>query len=269
MTPSRIHTAVAERGIALGSTAQLNAPEICELQSAAGLDFVFIDMEHGSLGIDAVASMIRGVQAGGTAAPIVRIPDSSPSLIARVLDAGAHGIVVPHIETKQQMQEIVAAAHFAPRGTRGACPTIRANAHGVHGWPEYAEWAADNILLCGTIESELGLKNYEEILSVAGLNAIAIGTFDLSLAMGLGGNYKHPDVNAKFLALAQSARRKNIDVLAAILDVSQIASELHRLRQAGVRLVLYPGDRFLLSATYRNAVAAATETLAAAKPANN
>lgn len=253
MVGSRLHEALQQRGLALGTTTQMFSPEISELQAASGLDFIFIDMEHGALGIEAVTHLLRAVRAGGLATPIVRLAEASPIEASRILDAGAQGIVLSTVESAEQLRAVIDAAYYAPRGKRGACPTVRANHHGVQPWSEYAEWSNDNMFICATIETMEGVRNYEEIIAVPGLNAISIGTFDLSLSMGHAGDYTHPDVTAVFERLSSDARAKGLDIMGAVLDYSRLETELDRLTASGVRIILYPGDRFLLSSIYRSA----------------
>ena len=255
MQQNKIIEALTTRKTALGTLVQMNSPEIAEMASAAGFDFIYLDMEHTNIGIDALANLIRAVQAGGNAAPIVRPPDASPEHIGRILDAGAYGLIIPGIDNAEQMADIVAAAHYGPTGRRGACPAVRANFHGVRPWPEYAAWARDNIFICGVVETERGFNEFDDIIAIEGVNAIAIGMFDLAVAMGRGGDYNHPDVVARFVDLAQRARSKNVDVMGAVMNYRQLDPELKRLRDAGVNIVIYPGDRFLLSSIFRDAVA--------------
>src|SRR5215218_2010932 len=122
---NKIRIALRDRSVAFGTWAQMNAPEFCEIAGRSGLDFVIVDMEHGAFGIDSAVNMIRAVEAGG-AAPVIRVPDASRSGILKALEAGAVGLLVPNVDSKQMAEEIVAAARFAPRGTRGACPCTRA-----------------------------------------------------------------------------------------------------------------------------------------------
>ncbi len=253
MSRSRLFEALEDRALALGTTVQMNAPEIAELQSAAGLDFIMIDMEHGALGIEGATGLIRAVRAGGAATPIVRLPGCSAIETARILDAGAQGIIVPNVETAEQLRGIVDAAYYAPKGKRGACPCVRANDHGVRPWQDYADWSNANMFICAIIETVEGVRNFDEIISVPGLNAICIGTFDLGMSMGHGSNYDHPEVTATFNRLSTATRERGLELLGGVLDFNQLDAELESLTAAGVRLVLYPGDRFLLSALYRSA----------------
>lgn len=253
MGVSRLREALKLRRMALGTTTQMFAPEISELQSAAGFDFVFIDMEHGALGIESVAHLIRAVRAGGEAAPIVRLAEASPIEASRILDAGAEGIVLSTVESAAQLRAVIDAAYYAPRGRRGACPTVRANHHGVQPWSEYAEFSNENMFICATIETVEGVRNHEEIMAVPGLDAISVGTFDLSLSMGHGSDYTHPEVVAVFEKLTAAARANGLEIMGAVLDYSRLEAELRRLTASGVRIILYPGDRFLLSSIYRSA----------------
>lgn len=253
MVGSRLREALERRGLALGTTTQMFAPELCELQSASGFDFVFIDMEHGALGIEAVTHMIRAVRAGGSAMPIVRLAEASPIETSRILDAGAQGIVLSMIESAEQVRAVVDAAYYAPRGKRGACPTVGANQHGARSWADYAEWSNENMFVCAIIESAEGVRNIEKIMAVPGLSAISIGAFDLSLSMGHAGDASHPEVAAVIAHILSAARANKVDIMAPVLDYGQLESEIERLLASGARIILFPGDRWLLSSIYRAA----------------
>jgi 4-hydroxy-2-oxoheptanedioate aldolase len=122
-------------------------------------------------------------------------------------------------------------------------------------WPGYAAWARENTFICATVETEEGIRNFDEIIAVEGVNAVGIGTFDLSVAMGFGGDYQHPKVVAKAAELSAAARARGLEIFGAVIEYSNLASELERLKSADARLVMYPGDRFLLSSIYKRAVA--------------
>lgn len=241
---------------AYGTFLQINSPEIVEIAARSGLDFVVIDMEHGSFGLDSAVNMIRAAEAGGAAA-IVRVPDCSPTPISRILDAGAVGILLPSVETVQQLEAAVAASHYAPRGSRGACPWIRATGHGVVDWNHYTEWAAQNILVIATVETQAGIDNFEQLVKVEGLSAIGVGQFDLSQSMGHAGNHRHPDVLAKQAELCQVARQNGIDIFGAIFDTDStiLEQEVPRWTSLGARLLAIGGDRTTISSEYKNIAA--------------
>ncbi|MEQ8346421.1 MAG: aldolase/citrate lyase family protein [Sneathiellaceae bacterium] len=256
-----IRTAIAEQGMAFGTWIQMNAPEAAELAAAAGLDFVIVDMEHGSFGIAEAAGLIRAVQAGG-AAPLVRVPDHDPTGLLKVLDAGAAGVLVPGVETAAQAAAIVAATRFAPDGTRGACPCTRATWHGLVDWPDHLAWAQANILTLLIVESLEGVRNFEEILAVPGIFAIGIGMFDLAQAMGHGGDFTHPAVQAELARLSGQARAAGIEVFSATFDATPgtVTAAARHWRGLGARLFAASADRMMLAAGYRAVTAALAES---------
>lgn len=242
---------LAKKGVAFGTWAQIGSAEICDAQARSGLDFVIIDMEHGSFGIETATNMIRAVEAGG-AAPVVRIADHSPVTVLKALDAGATGIIAPNIETAEQMQSVVDATRYPPAGTRGACPGVRANGHGIHDWASWTEWTRDNIFVMGTVETLKGLDNFPEIIGVDGLDAISIGQFDLSVRLGLGGRHRDPEVVRRQRELGNLARARNIDVFSAVFepDPDLMSDSVRQNIAAGSRILALSGDRFLLAAGY-------------------
>jgi 4-hydroxy-2-oxoheptanedioate aldolase len=252
---SRIKEGLKNKDVVFGTWAQMNSPEFCEIAARSGMDFVIVDMEHGAFGIDSAVNMIRAVEAGG-AAPIVRVPDASRSGILKALDAGAAGILVPNVDNKTMVEEIVAATKFAPTGTRGACPCTRATAHGVEEWGSYVDWCERNLVVGALVETPEGLRNFEEIISVPGLDIIALGPFDLSQALGRNGDWKHPEVRQKQEELVRLARAKGLDILAATFDSDPVSlkQQVDGWRELGVRMFAVSGDRFMLSSGYKSIV---------------
>ena len=130
---NRLKEAIQSSGLAIGTFVQMASAENAEIAAASGFDFVILDMEHGSFGIESLVELIRGVQVAG-ATPIVRLPDDSETGILKALDAGATGVLVPGISNKEETRKIVNAARYAPLGCRGACPRVRATGHGLYDW---------------------------------------------------------------------------------------------------------------------------------------
>jgi 4-hydroxy-2-oxoheptanedioate aldolase len=250
-------TAFEKRNVAYGTFVQNNSPENCEIAARSGLDFVIIDMEHGTFGIESAAHMIRAAETCGTA-PIVRIPESSRSTILKVLDAGAVGIIVPNVESAEQLREVVAATRYAPNGTRGACPCVRSTGHGVLEWDASVAWAEKNIMVIALVETKAGIENFEEIISVEGLNVVGIGQFDLSMSLGYEGDHHHPEVIRKQKEMNARALAKGVDVMGAIFDSDPkaVRASVDGWRTQGARFLALTGDRFVLAAAYRNVAAA-------------
>lgn len=251
LQPNRVLTAFEKKGMAIGTFIQNNSPENCEIAANAGLDFVIIDMEHGSFGIEAAANMIRAAEAAG-AAPFIRIAEYSRSTVLKALDAGAVGILVPNASSAAHVQEVVAATQYAPLGTRGACPCVRSTAHGMREWNACTEWASANIMVVALIETKEGLENFAEIVQVKGLSAVGVGQFDLSMSMGLDGDHQHPDVVRKQNEMNALALANGVDVLGAIFDSEPAAvqASVARWRGHGARMLAISGDRFALASVY-------------------
>jgi 2-keto-3-deoxy-L-rhamnonate aldolase RhmA len=199
--------------------------------------------------------MIRGVQVAG-AAPIVRLPDDSPEGIMKALDAGAVGIYIPHVSNPDQAERIVRAARYAPAGTRGACPRVRATSHGVSPWKEHVEWSNQNIMVWLLIETLEGFENFEGIIAVPGIDAVAFGAVDLSQAMGLNGQTDHPEVRKKIERAVNLAKEKHVDVKMSVSGLSpqEIQSSARRWADLGVRIFSSVSDRRILSIRWKEAL---------------
>lgn len=185
---------------ALGGWLNLCSPLAAEVMAAGGLHWVAVDSEHSAFDIPLIADTFRGIEARG-AAPFVRAWEHDPVSLARILDAGAYGIVIPHVSTPEQAKAIVDAMRYPPVGHRSA-GTGRIAVYG----PDYRKVANDEILVIPQIEDEEGIENTEAILSVEGVDVGFLGPGDLSLAMGVAqGSPEHEAAVQKFLAGAKKA----------------------------------------------------------------
>lgn len=252
---NRVRERLAKGEIALGGTAQIGSPEVVELIGHAGYDWVWIDAEHGSFHFETVVSMIRAAEATGVT-PIVRVPDHTPSFIMKTLDSGAAGIIVPGINSKEQAASVVDSARYGPNGHRGACPMIRAAEHGAQSWPEYVKWSDENTLVWLLVEGVEGIANYDKILEVPGIDAIVMGPFDLSQALGYPGQTDHPVVVAKIEEMIRKARAKNIEMMAVIFSptLEGMRKETKKWVDMGCRIVAAGADKTALTGAFKSIV---------------
>ena len=171
-------------GGTLGTWIKLSSPESVEIMAHAGFDFVVIDLEHTTLDLGAASTHIAMARALGLD-PLVRVPDHGLSVIQRVLDAGAAGVVVPHVDTVEQARAVVRATRFPPRGDRGSGGTSRAGRWGLLPRADYLEYGNEQALCVVQLESEVAIRNTREILALDGIGAAFVGTADLSMSMGV------------------------------------------------------------------------------------
>lgn len=233
---------LCENRVAIGTWVfEFDTPGIARLLASAGADFVVYDMEHSGFGIDTIRSLISQTRATDLAA-LVRPPAGECHLIAPLLDVGAGGIIVPQIETAAAARQVVDCCRYSPEGKRGAAFTV-AHDDFRRGDPAAKMKAANESVICSLlIESALGVKNIEAILSVPGVDLIWVGFLDLSLSLGIPGQYTHPEfvAAAARIVAACKAHRTPVGILA-----DKPESALERIRQ-GFRCISYSGDLWLL-----------------------
>ncbi|GAA1942413.1 HpcH/HpaI aldolase family protein [Nocardioides hwasunensis] len=167
-------------GTAWGAWVKLDAVESTQILAAAGFDLVVVDLEHTLLDLGAVARHLAVGQALGLRV-LVRIPDRSPALVQRLLDAGVDGLVVPHVDSAADAADLVASTRFAPDGRRGSGGTSRAGGWGRSPRADYLSSAATVV---AQVESVRALAEAHAIAAVPGVSALMLGPADLALDAG-------------------------------------------------------------------------------------
>ncbi len=184
---------------------EFDTPGIAKLCDLADLDFVLIDMEHGPLDISQVAGMISRFKST-TTSPIVRIPADEYHFVARVMDAGAHGIMAPNVRDAGQARSLNEAMRYAPEGKRGLG---LGTAHNDFVRPDPVSYMTsanrDNFLIC-QIESTSALRNLDRIASEPGVDCLWVGHMDLTQSMGIVGQLDHADFLTALRDVVQVAR---------------------------------------------------------------
>ena len=200
-------------GPALGTCVSFTDPTVTEALSTI-LDFVWIDMEHSVLSLEAVQGHVMATKATSTAA-LVRVPWNDPVLIKPVLDLGADGIIVPNVRSADEARRAVAACRYPPEGIRGFGPR-RPSKYGRIPGPEFCRAANAAVLVVPQIEHLDAVRQLDEILAVPGVATIVIGPNDLSGSMGRMGEPGHPEVRAAILSIFERARHRAIPVGIAV-----------------------------------------------------
>jgi 4-hydroxy-2-oxoheptanedioate aldolase len=168
----------------IGTWLALPSPEAAEYVATLGFDWLVADTEHNAIDIRTLSQMFGAIAPGGIA-PMVRIPWNTPENIKRVLDAGAWGIVVPMVNSKEEAERAVEATRFPPRGARSVGGGMTALRFGTTG-AEYLRHADEEILLVLQIEHIRAVERCDEILAVPGVDACFIGPNDMAASMGIG-----------------------------------------------------------------------------------
>ena len=175
----------------IGARMDFASPDIVEVMGAVGYDFLYYDCEHAPMNEETCLYMIRTAELVGLT-PMVRVPENEPACILRALDSGAMGIIIPHCNSKEEAKRAVNAAKYPPEGERGiAGRSIRMSGKSP---ADYVIEANKETMVIAMVEEERALENLAGILEIDGIDVIWIGRADLSLSMGIPGQYTHPRV---------------------------------------------------------------------------
>lgn len=181
----------------LGTFGELGSPVAMELMAYNGMDYVIIDSEHGPYDVETTADLIRAAKLAGTT-PFVRTKDGQRNSILKMLDVGAMGLIIPNIQTVEEVKDVIEYGKYFPVGNRGVAP-----ASGSHFWtqdyakqglPHLFEVANREQLIIPQCETVGALENIEEIVALDGVDGIFVGPFDLSTALGKPGQLDDPEV---------------------------------------------------------------------------
>jgi 2-keto-3-deoxy-L-rhamnonate aldolase RhmA len=179
--------------LTVGTWMSLAHPAVAEIMVNAGFDWVTIDLEHSVITVREAEEMIRVIDLGGSV-PLVRLSSNDSVQIKRMMDAGARGIIVPMVNSKEDVEKAVEAVHYPDKGTRGV-GLARAQGYGVT-FHENLDWVKNEAVIIVQIEHITGVENIEAIFSSDDVDGYIIGPYDLSASMGLHGQFDHPHVVA-------------------------------------------------------------------------
>ena len=188
---------------------QLRSAEIAKLLAAAGFHWAFIDCEHGNFNLETVNDICRVAQLAGLC-PVVRVADLQYSLVARALDSGAQGIIFPRMEDPKLLEKALSWTKFPPAGIRGYGLIAPQTDYESHSFNDVIAHVNKNTLTVLQIESRRAVEAREEILSVPGIDAVMIGPADLSISMGVPGDFQHPTMVDAMEKIRETCERKGI-----------------------------------------------------------
>jgi 2-keto-3-deoxy-L-rhamnonate aldolase RhmA len=233
----------AGKELALGlGVHHLRGAAVPMLAKAAGFDWLFIDAEHGFISTAEIAQICIASLPTGVV-PIVRICSGELAEGTRALDNGALGLVVPHVDTPEQARALIDAFRFAPMGHRSTGGSNAAFGYRAPPAAETQKVLNAEVLIIPMIETPLAVENAEAIAGMEGIDALLIGTNDLSLEMGISGQIGHARIKAAYAAVAAACKRHGkVLGMGGVYD-QELASEYIAM---GARFVLGANDHALL-----------------------
>lgn len=190
--------------VVIGCSVRIPHPTVAEILGMIGFDYLMMDGEHGPLEVQTLENMVRACDAAGVATA-ARLPVSDPEAMLPYLDTGILGVQMPHCKTLEDIRRLVDAAKYPPIGKRGVGPG-RATCFGAIPTNEHIQQWNEEMLTFAMVEDVDGLKNLPEMLTVPGLDVIAIGQNDLSTSLGYPGNPSHPKVQEIIKGMVQQIR---------------------------------------------------------------
>jgi len=177
--------------LTIGSWITLGHTAIAEIMAKTGFGWLTIDMEHSVITLHQTQQLIQIIELSGVV-PLVRVGENNPNIIKRVMDAGAHGVIVPMINTKEDAIKAVNAVKYPPVGKRGV-GLARAQGYGLE-FEKYKKWVNKGSIVIVQIEHISAIENLKSILSTPGVDGSIIGPYDLSGSMGLPGEFDKLEV---------------------------------------------------------------------------
>jgi 2-keto-3-deoxy-L-rhamnonate aldolase RhmA len=169
--------------------------DIIKVMKAAGFDWLFLDLEHGSLSIETACEISVAAQ-DSAIAPIVRVPHGELAMATRVLDGGALGVVIPHVDTPEEAKEIADRLRYPPRGHRSVGGGQAQFDYAPLPLGEATKLMDDNTLVTVMIETPKAIDNADAIAAVPGIDCLLVGSNDLSMEMGIPGDVANPKIQA-------------------------------------------------------------------------
>lgn len=250
---NKLKDTIEKNGYAVGTFLGVADPSIVEILGYTGLDFVCIDTEHGPYDTMPMSDMIQAAESKGLSA-LVRVADLTHKEIQRAVDNGAEGIIIPCLRDADSFRKAVDLCKFAPLGNRGFIKG-RGSGFGYEPWAsgtltEYMQNSNDKVLLLPQCETREALDSIEEIVSIEGIDGILIGPFDLSICLGIPGQFDAPEFRAAVDRILAACRQNG-----KICMIFTTTTEDSRAYiEKGFDAVAYSIDAVVIGDAYKAAV---------------
>lgn len=255
----RFKTRARERKICLGMHITSNSAQVVEMAGHVGLDFVIVSREIEQIDDSQTENLLRAANASGTV-PMIKLRRNDANLVEDALNAGAPLLNVPHVRTRQELDTVVRASRFAPKGTRGLCPAARYNAFGAGVLGQARTIANEESSIIPILEDKECLDHLDELMSCPDVDIFEIGPFDLSHSLGLDPSlsYGNPQTMAAVERICAAAQKYDKVVMApswfpkdAVAAPQMIDRQVDELVSRGITILYHLVDVMLLARTLR------------------
>ena len=210
MRVNKVKQALKEGKLQLGcSVSMIRSPEIARILAAAGFHWTYLDSEHGGFDLETLQDLARAANDNGLC-PIVRVAELTYALVARALDSGAQGILFPRVESPELLAQAISWTRFPPAGVRGFGLQPTHLNYETRSMPEIIAHMNENVMVVLQIETVTAMNRVDELLSVPGVDAVMVGPADLSVSLGVPGQFEHPTMIAAIEKIRDASLRHGV-----------------------------------------------------------
>lgn len=228
---------------------EVRTPAIAQILKQVGFDFFMLDMEHGNFNLETAAEIIRVARLVDIA-PLVRVGGPQYELIARILDQGAVGVMVPRVETRADVEILVQSMRYPPVGRRGMSSDAPHSQYDFRPLPEFIEINNEDTIAIAQIERKVAIENIDDLLSVPGLDVALVGPEDLSVSLGVPGQGDSVQVVTAVETMMDSAKRHGVVSAIHMGSIELLQGWLAK----GMNMVMYASDLDFLMSTSKTGV---------------
>jgi len=245
---NRILASLEKGEVPLGMQVSTGEPTLIEVLASTGFDFYMLDMEHSRITLETMEHCIRAADASGITT-LVRVAENEESLLRQSIEAGAQGVVIPHVKNKEDIRKAIDFVRYPPEGKCGICPAIRAANFSKEGWDDYLEHSRKQTMLIPLLEDKDAFEKAEEILGElkSGVDAVGFGRGDLAQSITPPGqkvNWEHPYLTEAFQRLLAISKKIGIPVIAMPWPETT-PQHAKAAIDNGARIILYSVDLLL------------------------
>lgn len=238
--------------LTLGSWISLGNTGVAEILANAGFDWLVVDLEHTTISLEQAGEIIRTIELSGIS-PLVRLTNNDKNQVKRVMDAGAHGVIVPMVNNSDEARCAVAATRYPPLGNRGV-GLARAQQYGAE-FKKYLSWQSDinsGPVVIVQIEHIDAADNLKEILNVDGVDAFIVGPYDLSCSMGIPGDFNNPE----FIRIMNQIVKigNELNAVSGLHIVEPDKEKLNEAIKIGHKFIAYSVDIRMLDVAARSGI---------------